>query len=197
MTRERGNISLLPRCLLGAGRYPASRLVWCLWLRKRLRKELRQSLQDSCLGGRHALALLWWGSACVARGQGQHLPGVALWRQGLGSVFVQCGHLGCGCNSWSIQEEVCLQIIGLPLGGLFTFFSVAVTFIGGTLFEVCLSCSLFTLVSLLYSIFLLTLICATSCIKLRSSFQPKTKSFIQLHCGQQARWSHVILETQR
>lgn len=116
---------------------PANTLIWCLWLRKSLRKELKQSLQETA-----------W-EACPG-------PAVALWRQGLGSVFVQYGHLGHGCNCWSLQEGVCLQvIIELPFEGLFAFLSVAVVFLCGTTFEVHLSCSVFTSVSLFDSILML------------------------------------------
>lgn len=143
------------RQLAWAGRYP-SRLAWCPQLRKRLRKKLR--LREDCVGGMPWLCCgyltAWLGDkdgTCLwqlSRDRSRSL--CAMWAPGMWlQLFGSSGK-----STWTNKIE-------LPLDGLFTFLSVVVTFLRSMTFEVCLSCSLFTLNSLFYIIMMLASIWAT------------------------------------
>lgn len=115
----------IPRA--GTAVLTAGRLVWGAWPRKGLRQSLQEdgsvgyALLHRCrdlpawLGCRDSTCL-WW------------LSGDRGW-----GLSVQCRRLSCGCDSWGLQEDRCLQIIIelSLLEGLFAFLSVAVMLISG------------------------------------------------------------------
>lgn len=139
--------TLLPgsRQLAWAGRYP-SRLAWCPQLRKRLRKELR--LREDCFRGVPwpccEYLPAWLGDrdgACLWRLSGDRNWSLcAMWASGMWLHLLGSS----GKSMWTNKIE-------LPLEGLFTFLSVVVTFLCSMTFEVCLRCSLFTLVYFILS----------------------------------------------